>query len=273
MLNRRTDTLPHAFDAEFREAGALLSFDNIGFDYDPFPIGIATPVVEAGLYQEMVAQFPPLDMMRDTEKHGDKRSLSRKNNRKAYEDHIANIAVWRDFHRYIRSPDFILSTLEMLRSHRLDLGLDGRNLALAPRLGACLKQLLHGNLPSAPPGLSARFEFSALPAAGGAVIPHTDTINKIITFVISILEEGTWDSAIGGGTEVMRPRDPNDNFNQTNRQLGFDEVETLKTFEYRPNQAVVFIKTFNSLHGVRPMTGKATDPWRKTLTVNIMRDH
>ncbi len=258
---------------DFRKVGTLLSFDNIQFDYDPFPIGVAAPVVEAGLYREMVARFPPLEMMCDTEKHGDKRSLSRKNNKSAYKDYVVATPVWRDFDRYIRSRNFILTTLEMLRDRGIDLGLDGRNLALAPRLRAYLKRLLHANLPSAPPGLSARFEFSALPAAGGAIIPHTDTVNKIITFVISILDEGSWDTAVGGGTEVMRPKDPRDNFNQTNRQLDFESVETLKTFEYRPNQAIIFIKTFNSLHGVRPMTGKTADPWRKTLTVNIMRDH
>ena len=37
-----------------------------------------------------------------------------------------------------------------------------------------------------------------------------------------------------------------------------------------PNQAVLFVKTFNSLHCVRPMTGPA-EAMRRTLTVNLRR--
>jgi hypothetical protein len=40
-----------------------------------------------------------------------------------------------------------------------------------------------------------------------------------------------------------------------NAQAAFDEMEVLDTFEFTPNQVVVFVKTFNSSHSVRPMTG------------------
>jgi hypothetical protein len=32
---------------------------------------------------------------------------------------------------------------------------------------------------------------------------------------------------------------------------------------------VMFIKTFNSWHSVRPMTGKGSEAMRRTLTINI----
>jgi hypothetical protein len=54
-----------------------------------------------------------------------------------------------------------------------------------------------------------------------------------------------------------------------NRQAGFDEMEVLDTFPFTPNQAVVFIKTFNSWHSVRPMLGNGSNAMRKTLTINI----
>jgi hypothetical protein len=46
-----------------------------------------------------------------------------------------------------------------------------------------------------------------LPADVGYILPHTDTPNKLITLMVSTLAEGEWDSALGGGTEVNRPRD------------------------------------------------------------------
>ena len=46
-------------------------------------------------------------------------------------------------------------------------------------------------------------------------------------------------------------------------------MEIIDTFEFNPNQAVVFVKTFNSWHSVRPMTGKGSSLMRRTLTINI----
>jgi hypothetical protein len=46
-------------------------------------------------------------------------------------------------------------------------------------------------------------------------------------------------------------------------------MEVLDTFPFTPNQAVVFIKTFNSWHSVRPMVGADSTAMRKTLTINI----
>jgi hypothetical protein len=108
-----------------------------------------------------------------------------------------------------------------------------------------------------------------LPAHKGCIKPHTDHPQKVVTLVVSMSGEGEWDSGYGGGTEVMRPRDIRRNYNFMNRQLEFEEVETLRVFEYQPNQCLVFVKTFNSLHGVRPMTGLGTSLMRKTLTINI----
>jgi hypothetical protein len=53
--------------------------------------------------------------------------------------------------------------------------------------------------------------------------------------------------------------------------MSFDEVETLATLPFEPNQCVVFVKTFNSWHAVEPMRGTGSGAMRKTLTVVIVR--
>jgi len=88
--------------------------------------------------------------------------------------------------------------------------------------------------------------------------------------VFSMVRPGEWDEAWGGGTDMLRATDPRRSYNYVNRYLGFDEVEVLHTFPFQPNQAVVFVKTFNSLHCVRPMTGPE-GAMRRTLTVNQRR--
>src|SRR5207249_5186511 len=110
-----------------------------------------------------------------------------------------------------------------------------------------------GRLALPAPRLSSRFEFSMLPSAAGCIKPHTDAPQKMITLVISMIENGEWDPSFGGETEVLRPVDRQKTFNFMNRYLEFDEVETIRTFEFMPNQGIVLVKTFNSLHAVSPM--------------------
>ncbi len=108
-----------------------------------------------------------------------------------------------------------------------------------------------------------------LPAEGGYVTPHTDTPRKIITLVVSMVKAGEWDPSFGGGTEVDRAKNHRHAFNRANRYIPFEEAEPLHTFEFNPNQCVIFIKTFNSLHCVRPMTGNGSTAMRRRLTINI----
>jgi len=106
-------------------------------------------------------------------------------------------------------------------------------------------------------------------AAGGHVLPHTDAPAKIVTLIVSMVREGEWDHAFGGGTDVNRPKSNLLSFNQLNRNARFEDMDVLYTFEFTPNQGVIFIKTFNSWHSVRPMTGMNSTAMRKTLTINI----
>lgn len=46
-------------------------------------------------------------------------------------------------------------------------------------------------------------------------------------------------------------------------------MEILDTFAFESNQAVIFVKTFNSWHSVRPMVGNSANAMRRTLTINI----
>ena len=58
-------------------------------------------------------------------------------------------------------------------------------------------------------------------------------------------------------------------FNRVNRYLDFEDVDEVKTFPFLPNQALIFVKTFNSWHAVMPMTAPRDDKLRKTITINI----
>lgn len=249
-----------------------LSYDHLQLRYEPFPIGLAKPVLDPAAYETLVADYPPLELFQYMPKVGKKYSLSEKNNPDKYKAWIAEHPKWREFHDWVKSREFIAGVLAALKDRGVDLGLKP-SVGFGKRLRKLAMNLARGELSAGDPGLTARFEFSMLPADGGSVIPHTDSPGKVITLVVSMMKHGEWDPAFGGGTAINRPRDPRLYYNELNRQAGFDEMETLETFPFEPNQAVIFVKTFNSWHSVLPMQGGGSPTMRKTLTINIEASH
>ncbi len=245
----------------------MLKFDTIAFDYEPYPIGISKPALDPAFYQELVRTFPAIEQFRYMKSKGEKYSLSQYNNQRNYRSFLRNTPAWRRFHGYIHSPAFITDTYDMLRGHNLDLDLPGPGFIerISQRFVALRKDRPIPHFPRA----KARFEFSAMPITGGSILPHTDARRKSVTMVIPILHEGEWDSAWGGGTSIVRPKDRTRLFNRVNAYMDFDEVETVKTFPFEPNQCLVFVKTDTSWHAVMPMTGNDKTILRKTLTINI----
>ena len=248
----------------------FFSYDHLTFRYEPFPIGLAKPLMTSETYRTFVQEYPPPDLFqsyRELGKPGNKYTLSERENPRAFRDFIRSKSLWREFNDWIESEEFIYGVFDLLRQHHIDLGY--RSQSRMRRFRKAVKALSRGSLPGDLQGFRARFEFSALPADGGAVVPHTDAPRKIVTFVVSILGDDEWNPAFGGGTDVNRPIDPRLSYNEVNRLAEFTEMAVLHTYEFTPNQAVIFVKTFNSWHSVRPMTGQGSNALRRTLTINI----
>lgn len=244
------------------------SYDHLKFRYEPFPIGLAKPVMDQSTYQELVDSYPPIEYFHYIAKLGKKYSLSERFNPSRYQSLIQSQPVWREFHRWIKSDEFVAGVLNALKERHLDLGYD-ISASSGRRLMQLIKDILRGRTTARLARLRARFEFSMLPADGGHILPHTDAPSKIVTLIISMLNEGDWNPTFGGGTDVNRMKDTTRSFNWLNSQGRFEDMEVLDTYPFTPNQAVVFIKTFNSWHSVRPMQGAGSTSMRKTLTINI----
>jgi hypothetical protein len=245
----------------------LFSYDHLRFRYEPFPIGIAKPAIAEDFYRELAANYPPRELFAYLPKVGHKYSLSEKSNREAYSRFIQSHALWRELHAWIKSDAFIPAVMRVLKAHHIDLG--HKDLSGAKRALKTVKNLARGRPRPLPPRLNTRFEFSMLPADGGYIMPHTDSPSKIVTLIVSMAGPDEWNPAFGGGTDVNRPKDVRLAFNRMNAQAEFDDMEVLDTFAFTPNQVVVFVKTFNSWHSVRPMSGTGSPLMRKTLTINI----
>lgn len=250
---------------QVRHAARLMDLGRAQFEYEPYPIGIIRDIFEPSLYDRLVATFPAVETFRFMQTHGDKWSLSELNNPDRYYQFLQHNREWKQLYDEVKSRGFIAHVLSVLGQAKIDLGLAP---ASSPTGLRKLRNTALDLLGRRDRELKARFEFSMMSAAGGHILPHTDSPQKHITLVVSMVRPGEWDQSWGGGTDRMRPLDPSENFNLLNRYLRFDQVETLGTMAYEPNQCVIFIKTFNSLHAVKPMSGPK-DVMRRTLTINI----
>ena len=92
----------------------LLSFENLQFRYEPFPIGLAAPVMDDDRYRQMLDNFPELQRFTAIEDFGRKYALSEKHNPRYYRALVTENPVWREFYYWIKSPDFIESVLDAL---------------------------------------------------------------------------------------------------------------------------------------------------------------
>ena len=249
------------------------NYQNFVFDYEPYPIAVNRGFIEPDYYRQLVENFPPIEMFGtfpDGKSH--KKALSELHRPDVYHRFLRGNPAYLDFYRYVKSPGFIHDVLDCFERNQILLHLSGSKITSStlPLRGPMFRKLERLKLRlRRNKGLRARFEFSALPSDGGSIRPHTDAPSKIITLVISILKAGDWNPAWKGGTDILRPKDIRKSYNFHNHYLDFDECDTLKTIEYVPNQCILFLKTFNSLHSVAPIQNRGGSVYRRTLTVNI----
>ena len=252
----------------------MFQYENFVFDYEPYPVGVCREFIAGAFYQQLIEQFPPIELFGH---HADgktrKEILSELYEPDAYRAFVRRTPVYLELYRYIKSRAFIHDVLNCFERHFIQLSLfdakiTSTTLPVVVPLYHHVERALR-RLHLRKRGLFARFEFSALPSDGGCIRPHTDSTTKIITLVVSILEPGEWNTAWKGGTDILRPKDIRRNYKFVNNYLDFGECETLRTIEYVPNQCIMFLKTFNSLHSVPPIQNTGGHARRRTLTINI----
>jgi hypothetical protein len=248
-------------------------FNSAEFMYEPFPVGLIRPVFESGFYDELVSTFPDISLFKEMPYLGNtesrKWSLAECNNGENYQKFLDATPVWKRFHDWVKSPEFLVQTIEFLNKNDIALGYLRPDKYRKPGILRKLQNAVHKYQQGHDLPLKARFEFSVMPADGGQLKPHTDSPWKVMTYVVSMVRPGEWNPAFGGGTDILRPKNPAKNFNWLNGYLDFDDCEVLHTYEFEPNQALLFIKTFNSWHCVREIKGGDSGLLRRTLTINI----
>lgn len=222
-----------------------LLFDNARFIYEPYPIGICKPIFREK-YEEFVAAFPTDEYLRNfpfqLKAGGYKKYALNEAQGKHYYEFLETNPLWYAFYLSIKQtifPEFIFS---MLRAHKIE---------------------IPGNVPGAK--WTTRFEFAGMPADGGYIAPHNDIPSKVVTLIFS-MQSGAWNPAWGGGTDVLVPLE---GVEAKSYKTPLDQFKRVTTFDYTPNQCVIFVRSEHSWHSVGPMVGPPGAPMRRTITLNI----
>lgn len=244
----------------------MFSLERLDLKYEPYPYGVASPVFPENLYEELLDAFPPRELF-GVNPINVKYVLSERVNRRHYRRFLRDSPIWMEFYRWVKSDEFVQGVLDELKSRDVDLGY--RQRPLLPRVGRRLAYGLSGRR-DYHASLDSRFEFSMLPADGGVVLPHTDSVGKVATIVVPVVAQGEWDPILGGDTDINTPRKDCLRFNGINGKADFDDMEVADSLSFRPNRALVFVRTYNSWHSVRPMAARGSAAMRRTVTVNLL---
>jgi hypothetical protein len=247
----------------------MLNYNKVEMRYEPYPLAVLRPALEPGQYSRLADSFPDESLFGTLPKFPYKLSLSEKWAPGNYARFLRENREWNAFHSWVKSDDFIRKTVDFLKDNHVDLPLSEAFETSSQKMKRFFKSVKRGHLPSRGVRLRSRFEFSSLKADGGRVEPHTDAARKVITLVLSMIKDGEWDTAFGGGLDVNRAKDSRYEYNWQNRMVPWDQVEVVDTIPFVPNQCTVFVKTHNSLHSVREMTQKGSKTLRKSVTVVI----
>ena len=131
---------------------AQMDFSKVEFRKDPYPIGLATSVFHGVPYAAMVMGFPPLSLLpywgskKDGSKAYHKHALNER--MEGFHEYLTEHPIWWAFHNSIKKPEFPEFIFSVLR---------GQGITIPPYRK-----------------WSTRFEFAAMPANGGYIVPHTD---------------------------------------------------------------------------------------------------
>ena len=76
---------------------SFFKFENVKFAYEPFPIGLVTPIMEEGLYSELLNSYPDISLFKSMPYLGSKESVKYS---------LAELNNGEDYHKFLDTTQF-----------------------------------------------------------------------------------------------------------------------------------------------------------------------
>jgi len=248
----------------------MINFTRSNFFYDPFPHCILEEFLDNSIYEEICKEYPDIELL---DRMSDKTSNDNKfikynfsnsfKNKKKFLNFIKTTKATKNFYQYINSNKFINVLNSFLLNNFIDIRLNTNDSSLKTKL---LNKILKREL-------TFDFEFSSIPINGGYILPHTDGGNKILGFIIPIIDNDEILKVPNIGTKILKAKSNEYKYNFFNKTVPFDETELVKEIPFKKNQMSVHVKTFNSLHAVGPIVlNEANEKlYRKSISIFLIK--
>ena len=242
----------------------MINFNNSTFFYEPFPHSTLHNVIEESDYNKICSEFPETNLLnkmqdkRKDEKKFFKYNLSnRGKDEKKFFEILNQSKTIKKFYNYLNSKIFLEKLTEFLLKNHIDLKINPNQSFKNFLINKLLKRELKIN-----------FEFSAISSNNGFILPHTDGPNKIIGFVLPVIDNIDILNAKKLGTQILSPTENAYKFNYFNKTVPFNKTLVVKEIPFEKNQISLHVKTFNSLHAVGPIdpSNLKKEIFRKSIT-------
>jgi len=247
----------------------MFNFNNSTFYYEPFPHCVLDEFLDASFYKKICSEFPELDIFEELKNNKEdkkfkKYRLSNSNTEiKKFNKFINSTTALKKLYNYFNTDQFLISLNNYLLKNHIDLRLDVKK---------------NSNFKSFFRNIFLKkkkidFEFSSIPLNSGFILPHTDGENKILSFVIPIIDDEEILKSENLGTKIYKSKSNKYKFNLYNKTVPLNDIELVRELPFKKNQLSIHVKTFNSLHGVGPFQNKNKDEslMRKSISVFILK--
>ena len=251
----------------------MLRLNTLYFEYEPFAHGISNNIFDDELYMKLVDEFPNIKFLKkmtakDETSKFNKYNLSIRSHPKEFNQYLSKSKCYLDLINYLRSTDFKIAILDILKKNNIDLGLTIKKLSKKEKIVRVMKKLTPNFLNNYIQDLDINIEFSSIPTKLGYLKPHTDGQFKYASIVIPIVSNNELDK-LHSGTNFHEAKDIKKTFNYVNNTLDFNEVNLVKYIPFKKNSFLIFLKTHNSIHSVGPLSGQNENLYRNSITVNL----
>ena len=247
----------------------MINFNKSIFFYDPFPHCVIKDFLESSFYKEICEKYPAHDFlkkMKDKKLNDNKfEKFNLSNNGSSsnlFFKYLNSTKATKKFYEYINSDKFLTMLNFFLNQNNIDLRI---NIHKDSKIKSIIKNILKKN--------RVDFEFSSIPVNNGFILPHTDGGNKLIGFVIPIIDDDKILKVKNIGTKILKAKSDKFKFNLFNKTVPFDETELVRELPFEKNQMSFHIKTFNSLHAVGPINflDNEKEIFRKSISIFIRK--
>lgn len=250
----------------------MINFNNNQFFYDPFPHCIINNFLKSEDYKLICEEFPKNFYLKKLQEKKindlrkfNKFSLSNNNKKLTYifNSFINSTTKIKKLYKYVNSDKFLIELDSFLKEKFIDLRLEQK---VAQNIKDLFKSIFKKKR-------HIDFEFSSIPLDNGFILPHTDGSDKLIGFVIPIIDDDKILEAKNLGTKIYKAIDNKYKFNYFNQTVPLNAVEEIKELPFQKNQISLHIKTFNSLHGVGPIDKKLLkeEIYRKSISIFLLK--